>query len=35
MFNLAVDLRQALFAAHGQDGVPESHENPEESEDRQ
>ena len=35
MLDLAVDLSQGLLAAHGQDGVAEGHENPEQAEDRQ
>ena len=35
MLDFAVDLGQALFAAHGQDGVAEGHEDAEQAEDRQ
>ena len=35
VLDLAIDLRQALLAAHGQDGVAEGHENAEQAEDRQ
>ena len=35
MLDLAIDLGQALFAAHGQDGVAEGHEDAEQAEDRQ
>ena len=34
MLDLAVDLGQALLAAHGQHGVAEGHENAEEAEQR-
>ena len=34
MLDLAIDLGQALFAAHGQDGVAEGHEDAEQAEDR-
>ena len=34
MLDLAIDLGQALLAAHGQDGVAERHENAEEAETR-
>ena len=33
MLDLAIDLGQALFAAHGQHGVAERHEDSEEAED--
>src|SRR5579884_1987134 len=32
MSDFAVDLRECLLAAHGEDGLAESHENPEQSE---
>src|SRR2546430_16610295 len=32
MLDLTIDLRQGLFAAHGENGVAEGNENPEQSE---
>ena len=34
MFDLAIDLRQRFFAAHGEDGVAEGHQDAEEAERR-
>jgi len=34
MFDLSIDLRQALLAAHGEHGVAECHENSKQAQNR-